>query len=199
MSKPKSYERAELTRRAMERFWRHGFYATSIRDLVEAAGVSRHGLYTEFGDKNGIFLAALEMYLANFVQQVFGRVETETADVRQIRAYFEHLIDLAETAGLPGPGCLMANTMVESAPHEEAFREIVWRHLDRIKRGFTRAISNGQRLGTVDHRVDAERYAEFLAISAQGLWSVSRVTDDAAVLRAYVDALLAPLETGAGS
>ncbi len=194
MPKPRTYDRSELISAAMEQFWVHGFYATSIRDLVDATGVSRHGLYAEFDDKHGIFLAALERYLDSFVREAFGRVEAEEASVGQIRDYFEHLIALAEENGLPGPGCLMANTMVEAGPHETAFKALVERHLERLRSGFERALKTGQECGEVDRALDAKRFAEFLAISAQGLWSASRMITDAAHLRAYVDTLLAPIE-----
>ncbi len=194
MPKPRTYERSDLIKAAMEQFWVHGFYATSIRDLVAATGVSRHGLYAEFDDKHGIFLAALESYLETFVVEAFGRVEDEAASVRQIRDYFEYLIALAEENGLPGPGCLMANSMVEVGPHEEAFKAVIQRHLDRLRAGFARALVTGQARGEVDPSLDAQRFAEFLTISAQGLWSASRMICDAEHLRAYVDTLLAPLE-----
>ncbi|MEM1201249.1 MAG: TetR/AcrR family transcriptional regulator [Pseudomonadota bacterium] len=194
MPKPRTYERSDLIKAAMEQFWAHGFYATSIRDLVAVTGVSRHGLYAEFDDKHGIFLAALESYLETFVEEAFGRVEEETASVREIRDYFEYLIALAEENGLPGPGCLMANSMVEVGPHEEAFKAVIQRHLDRLRTGFAEALETGQARGEVDPALDAERFAEFLTISAQGLWSASRMISDAAHLRAYVDTLLAPLD-----
>lgn len=194
MPKPKAYDRAELINAAMEQFWAHGFYATSIRDLVNATGVSRHGLYAEFEDKHGIFLAALETYLDTFVQEAFGRVEAEGAAVGQIRDYFEHLIALGEENGLPGPGCLMANTMVEAGPHELAFKALVERHLARLRAGFESALKAGQERGEVDPTLDPKGFSEFLAISAQGLWSASRMISDAAHLRAYVDTLLAPIE-----
>ncbi len=194
MPKPRTYDKAELIQSAMEQFWEHGYYATSIRDLVDVTGVSRHGLYAEFDGKRGIFLAALETYLETFVQDAFGRVEDPGASSAQIRQYFEHLIALAEVNGLPGPGCLIANTMVEAAPHEKDIQAVVQRHLDRLRHGFERALLNGQKRNEVDHQLDAKRFAEFLTISAQGLWSASRMIADARHLRAYVDTLLAPIE-----
>ncbi|MEM8687535.1 MAG: TetR/AcrR family transcriptional regulator [Pseudomonadota bacterium] len=194
MPRTRTYTRSDLIKAAMEQFWVHGFYATSIRDLVAVTGVSRHSLYAEFDDKHGMFLAALETYLDTFVEEAFGRVEEEAASVSQIRDYFDYLIGLAEESGLPGPGCLMANSMVEVGPHEEAFKTLIQRHLHRLRAGFAQALKTGQERGEVDPSVDAQRFAEFLTISAQGLWSASRMISDAAHLRAYVDTLLAPLD-----
>lgn len=44
-------------------FRTHGFSGSSISQLVEATGKSRSTLYREFGDKDGLFVAALAHYV----------------------------------------------------------------------------------------------------------------------------------------
>lgn len=197
MSRTKSYEKADLARRAMHRFWSHGYYATSIQDLVKVTGVNRHGLYAEYGDKLGVFVAALEQYFENFVGKAFGPVETPGAGLKEIRGYFSGLIDRADAAGLPGPGCFAANTMVECAPQEQAICLLIKQHLSRLTSGFAQALTNAKAAGQLRSAAKPDDLALYLTISAQGLWSFSRTTGDAALLRRYVDQLLAPLETGA--
>jgi TetR/AcrR family transcriptional repressor of nem operon len=194
MPRPKRYDRKELLARAMALFWAKGYYATSIDDLVEATGVGRHGLYAEFRDKRGLFVAVMETYFETVVSPAFNRVETEGAGLSEIRAYFDTQIELALAKGLPGSGCLVANTMTESGPHDAAFGALVRRHLDRLDAGFTNALRNafsrcGQALAA-----DVGDLARFLTISSQGLWSVSRTIPEPGPLRAYVDCLLRPLE-----
>ena len=121
-------------------FWTRGYYATSVDDLVRATGVSRHGLYSEFRDKRGLFVAAVETYVETVVSPAFARVEAEGAKLADIRAYFDTQISLAVERGLPGPGCLVANTMTESGPHDEVFGALVRRHLDRLNSGFRNAL-----------------------------------------------------------
>jgi len=79
MSRPKANDRKEVVARAMERFWAHGYFATSIDDLVQATETSRHGLYAKFGNKHGLFVASLHAYSeiivtpALYPPKVFGR------------------------------------------------------------------------------------------------------------------------------
>jgi TetR/AcrR family transcriptional repressor of nem operon len=192
MPRLKLYDRKDVLNRAMELFWSRGYYATSIDDLVRATGVSRHALYSEFSDKRGLFVAVMEAYFDAVVSPAFGRVETEGAGLVDIRAYFDSQIALATAKGLSGPGCLVANTMTESGPHDEDFAALVRRHLDRLNAGFKSALRGAfaEREGTVD----IDGLARFLTISAQGLWSVSRVTAKPGALTAYVDHLLKPIE-----
>lgn len=195
MPKPKAYIPAELVTKAMHRFWTHGYHATSVSDLVQATGVSRHGIYGEHHDKRGLFLAAIEAYFQTIVTPAFTPVESTTAGFKEIRAYFTHQIRLAAQHGLPGPGCLMVNTMVEGAPHDDRFRQEVLNHLARLKAGFRRALANERRRLQPQHPIHLNQLADFLTISAQGLWAVSRVTSNAKALHNYADQLLSPIES----
>ncbi|HUC16127.1 MAG TPA: TetR family transcriptional regulator [Acetobacteraceae bacterium] len=194
MSRPKLYDRNEVLHRAMELFWSRGYYATSIDDLVRSTGVSRHGLYSEFGDKRGLFVAVMETYFETVVSPAFGCVEAKGAGLADIRAYFDMQIRLAAAKGLPGPGCLVANTMTESGPHDAAFSALVRHHLDRLDAGFRNALWGAYSRRQPRDAAVIDDLARFLTIAAQGLWSVSRVTPEPGSLTAFVDNLLRPIE-----
>lgn len=182
----------EIVHAAMQRFWTHGVAGSSIRDLIHATGSNRAALYSAFGGKEGLLRACLAAYREAVVTPAFARVEAPDAGLAEIRAYFEHQIDAAEAAGLPGPGCLIANMMTEVAPHEPEVRAIVEAHLARLRAGFRNALIHAAPAGTPDRRI--KELADFLAISAQGLWSHSRQVEDAAPLRAHVATLIGLVE-----
>ncbi len=46
----------------MEVFWKHGFEGASLNDLTEAMGINPPSLYAAFGDKEHLFLEAVERY-----------------------------------------------------------------------------------------------------------------------------------------
>ncbi|MEM7767419.1 MAG: TetR/AcrR family transcriptional regulator [Pseudomonadota bacterium] len=177
---------------AMEHFWRFGYGGSSMRDLLTATGSNRAALYTGYGGKAGLFEVCLRAYDARVVSPAFARVEASGAGMDAIASYFEHQIAYAETVGLPGPGCLIANTMTERAPHNASVRAQVSAHLDRLRSGFRHALGNAAAPGTAPETLDA--LADFLTISAQGLWSHSRQVSDAAPLRAHARTLLTLIE-----
>ena len=49
----KTFEPDEIADAAMEVFWRRGYAATSVQDLVEGTGLSRSSLYSTFESKQG--------------------------------------------------------------------------------------------------------------------------------------------------
>src|SRR5258706_15799806 len=62
--RPRSFDRDTALERAMEVFWRFGFEGASLHDLTEAMGINPPSLYAAFGDKEGLFLEAVERYQA---------------------------------------------------------------------------------------------------------------------------------------
>ena len=63
MGRPKNFSREEVLEKAMPAFWKHGFSKTTLHDLERATGVNKSGLYTEFRDKEDLFVACLRHYL----------------------------------------------------------------------------------------------------------------------------------------
>jgi len=60
--RPLSFDRDTALDRAMHVFWEHGYEAASVSDLTTAMGITPPSLYTAFGDKEHLFLEAIERY-----------------------------------------------------------------------------------------------------------------------------------------
>jgi len=193
MPPSKNRTRDEITEKSMNVFWRRGFASTSVDDLVREAGTTRHSLYQEFGGKDRLFEQCLIAYNALIVTPAFARVETGAGGIADIAQYFEHQIGLGEKAGLPGPGCLMANTMTEVAATPERAAQLVAAHQERLRAGFERALS--QRRTRARRKVHDQALA--LVVFANGLWSFSRIVSDADFLRRSVGAMLHAIDNDA--
>src|ERR1700751_4290208 len=63
MGRPKNFSREEVLEKAMPVFWTNGFSDTTLQHLERATGVNKSGLYTEFRDKEDLFVACLRHYL----------------------------------------------------------------------------------------------------------------------------------------
>lgn len=189
MARPQKYDSDMLAERALITFWNEGYNATSIDDLVRATGVSRHGIYKEFGGKKGVFLKSFDLYQTAIVSPAFQQVEKPSATIKDIAGYFEHQITLAEQNGLPGPGCFVANSTTEVAPHDVDVRTKIEVHNARLRKGFARALQN-----TSGKEINQSAAAEMTIIFATGLWSVSRVTNDGEHLRKTVASFLEMLK-----
>lgn len=61
----KNFTREDVLRKAVPLFWRKGFAETSLHDLEMATGVNKSGLYSEFANKEDLYLASLSHYLSD--------------------------------------------------------------------------------------------------------------------------------------
>jgi TetR/AcrR family transcriptional repressor of nem operon len=155
MARPKEFDRDEALGRAMQVFWARGYDGTSIEDLVKGTGVGRQSLYDTFGDKQGIYLAALDLF-----RRTHGKdpVVRKASPLATLEATFRRMARAA-VAG-EGERCMMIDAALEirHSPCEEverALRENM-RNNERIVRELLQAAeAEGEIPGGLDHRAIA--------------------------------------------
>ncbi|MGI3171521.1 TetR/AcrR family transcriptional regulator [Pseudooceanicola sp. C21-150M6] len=180
----------QIIESAMHHFWHHGYSQSSMDDIVKVTGSNRQAIYQHIGGKKKLFVACFPRYQEQIVGPAMAAVEADGAPAQAIATYFEVMINRMEAEGLPGPGCLIGNTMAELPKDLEVLAEID-KHFIRLWQGFTKVITASSGMKTTD----AAPIAESIVIFANGLWSVSRVTDDASSLRNAAQGFLSMLQT----
>jgi AcrR family transcriptional regulator len=60
--RPRTYDPTVAIQQAIEAFWKTGYSGTSLDDLSAATGMNRPSLYAAFGDKQALYLKALDHY-----------------------------------------------------------------------------------------------------------------------------------------
>lgn len=167
MGRKKGYEREGLVVTATDIFRSNGYKGTSTEILVQELGVNRNSLYSEFGSKEGLFVAALEYYDQLVVTNVFGSLESTTATLDDIEAVF-HLF--AKTAGeATGLGCLMCNAAAELGGAEPKLQPIIESYFDRLYSAFCNALGGAVRAGQVACNTDISAEARFLHSCCLGI------------------------------
>ena len=177
MARPRSNSAEIVLERATKLFWRNGFAATSMADLVGETGSSKHSIYADFASKHGLYRACFDWYREKIVAPALEPFRAMEPKLNAISQYFEIQISLAEETGLPGPGCLVGNAMTETAPKDAQIAELVRDHNLRLEAAFGKALPAD--LGSDE----TARITSFLVLAAQGLWAMSRVTTSSTALR----------------
>jgi len=65
--RPKEFSRNSVLEKCITLFWEEGYNGTGIQKVVTRTGVNRYSLYKEFGNKEGILYASLELYKERYV------------------------------------------------------------------------------------------------------------------------------------
>lgn len=111
----RQFDENEVLERAAVAFWRKGYEGTSVADLVAATGLQRGSLYAGFGDKRGLFQAALAHYDRTYRHDYLSDLSEGCAPREAILNAFRAAA--TSECDLP-PGCLIVNTALELAPHD---------------------------------------------------------------------------------
>jgi TetR/AcrR family transcriptional regulator, copper-responsive repressor len=109
MGRTKSFSREEVLQKAMPVFWKHGFADTSLQYLERATGVNKSGLYTEFRDKEDLFVACLRHYLESQAKR--GLLTREPLGWKNVETFLKNgPLNKGEQQG-----CFSVNSMREFA------------------------------------------------------------------------------------
>lgn len=180
----KQFDVTEVLEKALMEFWRKGFHATSVQDLVECTGINRASLYATFGDKRTFFIKALDSY-DNNRRTLFTRLETEYGPIDAIRQLFMVNIEPA-LCGKELRGCFMANTALELSTHDEEIGAIVEQAHNEMETFFLRNLKRGKDEGLVENDLDCHEKAKGLLSSLLGLLVLVRSRPEPDLLIAVV-------------
>lgn len=183
MARTKEFNIDDALMKAIELFWRRGYEATSLHDLVDYMGISRASLYATFGSKHDLFLKALRRYDQKFREEMVADMLQSAASPRQaIIKTFEAAI----TAVLEGgsrDGCLLINTALELSPHDSESEEIVKRAFVAMEGFFRLMIEQGQAEGEIPETISPTDTARGLLGLFIGLRVLARSRPEPSLLR----------------
>lgn len=111
MARPREFDTDEALKGATEIFWRQGYLATNLPDLLDAMGLTRGSFYKAFSDKENAYLEALDYYdrtVVSVAVRLLAECEGPNASTC--------LSVMFRTGDAPRRGCFICNAMVELAP-----------------------------------------------------------------------------------
>jgi len=95
MARPKEFDCDVVLDKAMALFWRQGYEATSIQDLVTHMGINRQSLYDTFSSKRQLYLAVMDRYIDRVVSRRLTVVNASSAATGAIRQFFSDVVAFA--------------------------------------------------------------------------------------------------------
>lgn len=192
MPRSREFEPNEALHKAMLLFWQQGYLDTSIDDLVRVTGVSRYGFYSAFGDKQALFLKAMNHYAGTVINTLLGPLETTAAALPEIHGYFHALLADSETSPKPA-GCLIGNTAMELVHIDAAIAARVDDHFCRMRAAFLNALQNAVQQGEIAADSDVTAYADYLVGIAVGFLVCIRARMRQEALTHFIEVALAKL------
>jgi TetR/AcrR family transcriptional regulator, transcriptional repressor for nem operon len=188
MARPREFDEAAVLDAAIDRFWRYGYEATSVRDLADDMKIAGASLYNAFGDKRALYERALNRYLDQTFRERIRRFEPSLPPREAIIAFFQEIIKRSVT-DKHRRGCMLVNSAIESAPHDPKFFKIVAIFLKEVETFFHRCVSKGQHDGTISRAHSAADLSKSLLGILLGIRVLARVRPE----RKLLDGLVRPV------
>jgi AcrR family transcriptional regulator len=183
--RPREFNPDEVLDRAVHVFWRRGFGATSLNELARELGIEKPSLYAAFGNKEQLFLKALDRYATGFEQRAIGALERAPSGkagvATLLSAFAEQLSDPKTPAG-----CLIANCAAECRETSETISRSLANFLGAMELALTKRLKRAQKEGEVPASEDVRSLARYFAAVTQGMVSLSRARRDPKALREIV-------------
>lgn len=185
MARPREFDEAAVLDAAIDRFWRHGYEATSVRDLADEMNIAGASLYNAFGDKRSLYERSLNRYLDQTFRERIRRIEPSLPPREAVIAFLQEIIKRSVT-DKQRRGCLLVNSAIESAPHDPKFLDIVATFLSEVEAFFLRCVSKGQGDGTISRAHSAADLSKSLLGILLGIRVLARVRPERKLLEGLV-------------
>src|SRR6201986_5051341 len=127
MGRPKKFSRKGVLEKALPVFWRRGFADASLHQLEQATGVNKSGLYSEFEDKEDLFVQSLQYYLESLEKK--GLLTAEPLGWNNI----ERFLKMGPCSMEGQKGCFAVNSMREFAILPPEVVGIITRSRSKLK------------------------------------------------------------------
>jgi TetR/AcrR family transcriptional repressor of nem operon len=192
MPRPKSFDEDAVLDQAVNLFWERGYEGTSLADLETHLGLGRQSLYNTFGDKQSLFLKALERYRRTMGEGAFAQLNAPGAGLGAVRGFFKATV---ESLTAPGPrrACLVASTIVERGSQDADALLRCNQARAGLERAFRRALAQAKTSGELPGTLDVEAAATLLVVQNYGLSVLAKTGASSGELHAAVEVLFAGL------
>jgi TetR/AcrR family transcriptional repressor of nem operon len=167
VARPIEFDRLQAVNRALALFWRQGYQATTLAELLQTMGIGRSSFYAAFTDKRTFFIECLDLWAARTLD-LLQRARTERPPMDALQDFFERSFVGARGAKAHW-GCMLVNTVLELAGVDDELAARASHHMGEMQRVFQVCLLDA---GATPAR--AEELAAMLMLFNEGIRVSSR-------------------------
>ncbi len=168
----------------------HGYNGTSVKDIVDAAGVPKGSFYNYFTSKETFAIEALESVACETYRAAHKQlVEQQGPALDKLRDYFLACITQLEESHFKA-GCFLGNMCQEMAETNETIRDKVRHILQRKSDLIAQVLLQGKEANDIAQHIDETKTAQLLL----NAWEGSLIRMKATQSRCPLDAFLVILD-----
>ena len=193
MPRSKQFDEQEVLEKASQLFWRKGYKATSIQDLVDHLGINRGSLYDTFGDKDQLFDRSFALYRKQSADMLADYLASHESVKQGFRNLFNRALDEIKS-DKDKKGCMVVNITTELVPGDQRLEKALSSNKANVLKIFKEHIQRGQSSGEIKSKSDPAILANLLYTVYNGMQVVTKVQTDYAEMQKSIDLALSLLD-----
>lgn len=193
MARPVQIDRSKALRAARDIFWRQGFTATSMSQLLNAMDIGSGSFYAAFGSKPELFAQVIEKYQTWSAAQ-WERIRTSRQGLDAISEFLNAtVVDVSDKNRRKG--CLLVNSILElEGVDTELHQQLVGKFND-LEQRLSVCLQEAKDSGTLREDLGVAEGVEYLMTNIYGLRVASRASLSRAEARQRVQLLIRMIST----
>ncbi len=159
-----------------------GFAATSIEELVEAAGITKSGFFYHFRDKNDMARQLFDRFLSEDegILDILEKRAKELSDdpLQSFLIFLNLYAQMMDDMETLHPGCMVASITYQERMFDAEVRQMNVDYLLRMRRRFSAWLAQIVAKRPVSAEVDIESLADNLTAIVEGAIILSKALND---------------------
>ena len=158
-----------LLEKGMELLWIKGYNATSVNDIVMAAGVPKGSFYFYFDSKEDFAVKAIDKYFSEVVKPTFDILDKRDLPAKErILTFYELRVKMMKEEMNCRMGCMACNLGNEMAEHSEHIRRIIAEKEHYLYNKLIDCVQEAQSDGEIRSDINATDLATFMEDAGKG-------------------------------
>ncbi|MBZ9612299.1 TetR/AcrR family transcriptional regulator [Rheinheimera maricola] len=167
VGRPRAFDMNTALEKALEVFWRKGYDGTSLSDLTEAMGINKPSLYAAFGNKEQLFLKAIELYESRPCSFFLPALEKPTAYQVAEHMLYGAALNMADQAH--PQGCVVVQGALSCSEAAATVKEALLNRRVEGEQKLRARFEQAKLDGDLPASADAETLARYLGTVLQGM------------------------------
>ncbi len=160
---------------AMKVFWKKGYVGASLSHLTEAMGINKPSLYAAYGDKEQLFIEAINYYLDIYAKPHTSHLLEDLPLKQRLLNYMLAVLDGQCHYDRP-QGCFVSLCVseAESGVFPDAAAQSVGQAKDYAEKLLRKLFKQETAKGNLDSSIDPKSLAQYLLIILHGTAAMAR-------------------------
>ncbi len=193
MPRVKLFNQDVVLYKAMELFWKSGYHATSMQELVTHLGINRASLYDTFGGKKELFDQSLALYCDTNKRETRQFLQKQKSVKDGLRALFENTVFEA-TSDIEFKGCFVVNTTTELIPGDEEIKKALLENRSIYEEIFYEFLLSGEQSGEISKDKDLRAIAGLIYILLSGIKVIAKIEPNQTRILSSINTVLSLLD-----